>query len=580
VTKAFIYTRISTLQQIDGFGISRQINTLMDFLENAELPKGLGYQLDPQNYEVLESDKGLSGYKGHNFTKGSLGKFKNRVANGEITSGCLLIESVDRFSRKQGFDSIEEFTFLIKRNIDIIEVETGQIFSYKLDHNLSQLSTSIERAYQESKRKSRLITKSWRELKRKAIENGIALKRNVPYWLRVENDTYSVKVIEAALIKNVFDMYLNGDGVTSIVRVLNKEHKKYDGKPFSTNFINVMLRDRRVIGWMHGKRRSDEDFSEWERRGIKIYPEIIEQDIFELTQRKIDANKTHKKIRTSGKQRSLFNGMARCAICGEPLVGHFSKKGRYLRCIGKRSKLGTCESNLIRYDACEMAILNYIKGVDLGLVYGRNTDVKNDDKKLRYEMSVVNSEIDEIEQLLLTSTNDKEIIALSRVLREKNGVRKNISVSLAELDAQVLPQNVNVDISISDVVNQDNVTLRESYNKKLKEILTSIKIFQDNSSSEKLLMLNFEYKSSYIMHHVICNLSGEVLASATLEERKDPNEIVMTSSFGYINLMTGVIEFSKDLNEYEMMLLECYDKIINKASQVALSKINNEFHLE
>lgn len=153
MTKTYIYTRVSTLQQIDGFGIDRQINTLMDFLENAILPKELGYQLDPKNYEILDSDEGLSGYKGHNFTKGSLGKFKSRVANGEITSGCLLIESVDRFSRRQGYDAIDEFTFLLKRNIDIIEVETEQVFSYRLDHKLTQLSTSIERAYQESKRK-------------------------------------------------------------------------------------------------------------------------------------------------------------------------------------------------------------------------------------------------------------------------------------------------------------------------------------------------------------------------------------------------------------------------------------------
>ena len=57
MTKTYIYTRVSTLQQIDGFGIDRQINTLMDFLENAVLPNELGYQLDPQNYEILDSDE-------------------------------------------------------------------------------------------------------------------------------------------------------------------------------------------------------------------------------------------------------------------------------------------------------------------------------------------------------------------------------------------------------------------------------------------------------------------------------------------------------------------------------------------
>ena len=216
MVKAYIYTRVSSLQQSDGFGIERQVHTLMDFLEDAELPKELGYQLDPHDYEVLEQDAGLSGFKGHNFTKGSIGKFKNRVASGEITSGCLLIESVDRFSRKQGYDAIDEFTFLIKRNIDIIEVETGQIFSYKLDHKLTQLSTSIERAYQESKRKSRMAVKSWANIKRKAVEEGIAISRNVPYWLEVKNNEYLTRTEHVNKIKRVFDMYINGVGVTDL----------------------------------------------------------------------------------------------------------------------------------------------------------------------------------------------------------------------------------------------------------------------------------------------------------------------------------------------------------------------------
>lgn len=76
--KAYIYSRVSSLQQVDAFGLDRQISTVLDFLENAKLPAELGYQLDPSNHEVLESDKGLSGYAGHNFTKGSLGRFKER----------------------------------------------------------------------------------------------------------------------------------------------------------------------------------------------------------------------------------------------------------------------------------------------------------------------------------------------------------------------------------------------------------------------------------------------------------------------------------------------------------------------
>ncbi|WP_269779991.1 recombinase family protein [Citrobacter koseri] len=188
IVKAYVYSRVSSMQQVDAFGLDRQISTVLDFLENAKLPAELGYRLDPSNYEVLESDKGLSGYKGHNFTKGSLGQFKRRVEAGEITEGCLLIESVDRFSRKQGYDAIDEFTFLIKRNIDIVEVETGQIYSYKLDHRLSTLSTSIERAYMESKRKARISQKSWRNRKETSVKEGVALNNNTPDWLSLSDD--------------------------------------------------------------------------------------------------------------------------------------------------------------------------------------------------------------------------------------------------------------------------------------------------------------------------------------------------------------------------------------------------------
>lgn len=85
------------MQQQAGYGIERQINTVMDFLSEASLPTGLGYELDPNNFELLESDLGKSAYKGHNFTKGELGRFKEKVVNGEITEGILLIETLIDF---------------------------------------------------------------------------------------------------------------------------------------------------------------------------------------------------------------------------------------------------------------------------------------------------------------------------------------------------------------------------------------------------------------------------------------------------------------------------------------------------
>ncbi|MFW6833529.1 recombinase family protein, partial [Enterobacter hormaechei] len=561
VTKAYIYTRVSTLQQIDGFGIDRQINTLMDFLENAVLPKELGYQLDPKNYEILDSDEGLSGYKGHNFTKGSLGKFKSRVASGEITSGCLLIESVDRFSRRQGYDAIDEFTFLLKRNIDIIEVETEQIFSYRLDHKLTQLSTSIERAYQESKRKSRLITKSWANLKRKAVDEGVALKRNVPYWLVIDGDKYQLNKSEVERIRTIFDDYANGKGVTAIVRDLNKAGGKYDKKAFSTNFINVMLRDRRLIGWLTGKRRKNETIADWKLREIKIYPEIIDANLFELVQRKIDANDVTKKVRTSSKQISLFNGVARCGICNEPLVGHFTQKGSYLRCLGKRSKLGTCNSSLIRYKECEYAVINYVKNIDFKTIYGNNKNNTPMINSLQQRMAVVTTEINGIESLLNTSDNSSEIVALTKARRERVKERDKISYELIDLMRTIDVSDEEFMLDLESICDHNNVELRERFNAALKKVIKSIKIIQDNSNDDKIFIIKFEYHTDYAMHCVALNLNGDLIGYSYIV---DKGELCLKSSCMDVNFKTGEITTKHAPNYIEGLIVKSAFENIEK----------------
>lgn len=57
--KAYIYSRVSSLQQVDAFGLDRQISTVLDFLENAKLPAELGYQLDQAIMKYWIRIKGL-----------------------------------------------------------------------------------------------------------------------------------------------------------------------------------------------------------------------------------------------------------------------------------------------------------------------------------------------------------------------------------------------------------------------------------------------------------------------------------------------------------------------------------------
>ncbi|MFY7124121.1 recombinase family protein [Enterobacter cloacae complex sp. SHL022] len=555
--KAYVYSRVSSMQQVDAFGLDRQISTVMDFLENAKLPVELGYRLDPNNHEVLESDKGLSGYKGHNFTKGSLGRFKERVRSGEITEGCLLIESVDRFSRKQGYDAIDEFTFLIKRNIDIVEVETGQIFSNKLEHRLSALSTSIERAYQESKRKARISKKSWKHRKEESLANGVALNNNTPDWLALSNDKkkYEINIQRVQTITKIFELYRDGYGVTQIVNLLNKEGERYNGKGWNTVTVYNKLRDRRLNGYLVGKypsipKKDNESTSETEKRVLenlkikreanenakRIYPIVVEDDLFLKVQSMMDRNVSTKKQRSSTtKQRNLFNGLTKCHECGSPMiVQSMSNGGQYLRCYRQRTKDEKCNSKMLRYYVTERVLLEHIKGLNLNDIYGDKSGNLSLES-LNNLLSQVNNKLVVLNEKIKSASEEEELFAIMDFKRKRNAEKEDILNQINALENESEVVRLSYDYDIEEITNQDNTVLRRKTNEHIAKVVSSVRCLRmDSSYIGAYYLYDISYHKDIIKHLLLTNNDGVLLSEISINESnnqrvysvKEDNKIV------------------------------------------------------
>lgn len=79
------YARISTLKQIDGFGIQRQINTINQFLQCVELDHRLPFTLDVDNVTQMVAE-GNSAYRIKNWNeKTKLGQYRKMVMDGVIS---------------------------------------------------------------------------------------------------------------------------------------------------------------------------------------------------------------------------------------------------------------------------------------------------------------------------------------------------------------------------------------------------------------------------------------------------------------------------------------------------------------
>ncbi|MBT1785918.1 recombinase family protein [Enterobacter bugandensis] len=540
--KAYIYSRVSSLQQVDAFGLDRQISTVLDFLENAKLPAELGYQLDPSNYEVLESDKGLSGYKGHNFTKGSLGQFKRRVEAGEITEGCLLIESVDRFSRKQGYDAIDEFTFLIKRNIDIVEVETGQIYSYKLDHKLSALSTSIERAHQESKRKARISKKSWNRRKEESLATGVALNNNTPDWLSLSQDkkTYEIDAQKVQTITSIFEWYRDGYGVTEIVNRLNSEGIRYNGRGWNTVTVYNKLRDRRLNGYLIGKyktipKKDSESTTDTEKRILenikikkeandnaqRIYPVVIDDELFTKIQSMMDRNVSSKKQRsTTTKQRNLFNGLTKCHECGSPMiVQSMSNGGQYLRCYRQRTKDEKCNSKMLRYFESEKVLLGHIKNLNLDEIYSDRKHAQSLDV-LKRQLSDVNEKIVLLNDKVKSASDEDELFAIMEFKRKRILEKDELNQKISSLENESEIVRLNYNYDIDKLTDQENTALRRKANEHIAKVISSIKCRRiDSSYIGAYYLYDITYHRDILKHILITDNSGKLISEITISEK-------------------------------------------------------------
>ncbi|HDT4955289.1 TPA: recombinase family protein [Enterobacter kobei] len=540
--KAYIYSRVSSLQQVDAFGLDRQISTVLDFLENAKLPAELGYQLDPSNHEVLESDKGLSGYKGHNFTKGSLGQFKRRVEAGEITEGCLLIESVDRFSRKQGYDAIDEFTFLIKRNIDIVEVETGQIYSYKLDHKLSALSTSIERAHQESKRKARISKKSWNRRKEESLATGVALNNNTPDWLSLSQDkkTYEIDAQKVQTITSIFEWYRDGYGVTEIVNRLNSEGNRYNGRGWNTVTVYNKLRDRRLNGYLIGKyktipKKDSESTTDTEKRILenikikkeandnaqRIYPVVIDDELFTKIQSMMDRNVSSKKQRsTTTKQRNLFNSLTKCHECGSPMiVQSMSNGGQYLRCYRQRTKDEKCNSKMLRYFESEKVLLGHIKNLNLDEIYSDRKHAQSLDV-LKRQLSDVNEKIVLLNDKVKSASDEDELFAIMEFKRKRILEKDELNQKISSLENESEIVRLNYNYDIDKLTDQDNTALRRKANEHIAKVISAIKCRRiDSSYIGAYYLYDITYHRDILKHILITDNSGKLISEITISEK-------------------------------------------------------------
>ena len=246
------------------------------------------------------TDPGLSAFHGDNLSEGALGKFLALARAGELgESPVLLVEAIDRLSRLELIDAVQDVIFgLLRAGVTIETLEDGQTYTAtRVNGDVGAailLIAKIHGAAEYSKKLSRRIKVSWdqaiAELEAGRLPRGEVF---VPAWCVREGDTVKLIPEKAEIVQKVFDYALSdGDGV--VTQRLNEERiPSLIGKPSWTRAqVRNLLTDPRVFGAVRLNNQANMSSKRRARRGERAAEERIFPDLLPLVIPKEEVDQT------------------------------------------------------------------------------------------------------------------------------------------------------------------------------------------------------------------------------------------------------------------------------------------------
>ena len=377
--KGYSYIRFSSPEQMKGDSLRRQIEATERYCRENNLILDDSLNL---------RDLGLSAFKGTHKTRGALGQFLQLVEAGEIPKGStLIVENLDRLSREEVLEALNQFTGIIQAGIRLVTLQDGMAYDKKsIQDNWTQLIISITymaRAHDESLRKSQRLKAAW-ENKRNTVTTQTGSKKltgKTRAWLRLSEDGKHFVLIPEVCkaIEMIYRKKLAGKGVETITKELNTDPEMW--KPPQTkrnktggwreSYISKLLwNERALIGEFQPYRLEG---GKREKVGEPIpdyFPKAINEELFYSVQRLIENNRKTKGHAggRNGKVGNLFTHIVVCGLCGGAMhfvnKGKLPKGGTYLHCDSSRRKLG-CTAKAVRYDEVESMFFKDFDELDI-----------------------------------------------------------------------------------------------------------------------------------------------------------------------------------------------------------------------
>lgn len=417
--KCYIYTRVSTAAQTEGYSLEAQQERLREYADYKNL------EIAGEYCDAGKSGKSIVG-------RPAFLQMLDDISSEKDNISFVLVFKLSRFGRNAA-DILKSLQLLEDYEVDLICVEDA------IDSSTpgGKLTLTILSAVAEIEREN--INVQFMAGKMQKILNGGWPGGHAPYGYRSVNKELVVEPEEAEIVKLIFDRYIQDDGTLNGVAIwLNNNGysriSKGEVKPFTYDFIVNVLDNPTYHGKINyfrrtnikGIRKNPKDAVEVDG----IHEAIIDEDLWQQAREKREASSGRQEKVDEPDRVSLLSGLIKCPACGNGLIatknkhvnknrgGHY-KTIHYYSCRYYRKSAGrTCEfkhtynqakidsavfeivSNLAAHPAFEKAMAMAAGGDESVEAYEkRMKEIRKDLYHQEHEKNRVGAELDNLDVL-------------------------------------------------------------------------------------------------------------------------------------------------------------------------------------
>ena len=426
-TKVYIYTRVSTTMQIDGYSLDAQKARMKAYADFND------YQIVGEYEDAGKSGKSIEG-------RASFCRMMEDIKSGKDGVSYVLVFKLSRFGRNAA-DVLSTLQVMQDFGVNLICVEDG-IDSSK---DAGKLMISVLSAVAEIERENiRVQTMEGRIQKaREGRWNG----GFAPYGYRLVDGALKINEDEAPAIRTIFEQYVNTDtGANGLSKYLEahgfqKLVRQNGTSPlFSATLIRSILRNpvycgkiafgRRKLEKVHGTRNEYRQVPQDNYLLVDgLHEGIVSEELWNAAQVKLLAQSKRYEpvIRNKTEQAHLLSALVKCPVCGAGMYSNKCTKRKkdgtpyksfsYYSCKHRKMQRGQkCDFNKqIQEEVLDNAVVEVI----IKLVSNPKFAAMMQEK--------INSKVD-------TTAIEQEIAAAEKQLRQYYSIKSKIMEEIDTLD--------------------------------------------------------------------------------------------------------------------------------------------------